>query len=168
MASDTYPQGQDYDEVDGNTYSLDEVDTPELEEVDMPTEEVDTPKATKKVNKAGGATRAPVPNGYITPVAFAKLLSDKLTREAVERGELDPETEEIRIAPQMVYSWVKAGKNESAQYPLKSYTEGGRDNLLKQDEAFKWYAERQERIAQRKTSGGKVTKAAKPADTGST
>lgn len=144
------------DEEFGNTTEVDD----ELEEVDTPnasaddeTEEVDGAdkagtKPAKKAAKKANA-RPPVPEGFIAPVAFAK----ELTKRLQAAGKLSADTE---IPPQMIYAYIKSsagGKN-----PLPTYSEGGRNNLLKLDEALAWWDAKEQRSQERNAK-----KAAKPA-----
>src|SRR5258706_3197681 len=78
----------------------------ELEEVDSSTEpdevdEVDEKPTTgaKKATKKASA-RPPVPEGFIAPVAFAKVLTTKL----IAAGKI---AEDEVIPPQMVYSYIQ-------------------------------------------------------------
>lgn len=97
--------------------------------------------------------RPSAPEGYITPVAFAHKLTERLRKEGVlAEGEA--------FAPQQVYSWVKQGKSMSAKNPLKSYSEGGRDNLLKLDEAMAWYDAKEQRKAEAAAKKAEAAKAA--------
>lgn len=132
---------QDFEEV------LDEVDTPEEVEETDEVEEDEKPKkkaAKKAVKKA--AARPPVPEGYIAPVAFAKVL----TKELIERGLIAADEE---IPPQMVYSYIK--NTATTRYPLPNYEEGGRVNLLKEDEALEWWLAKIERAKERAASAKK-------------
>jgi hypothetical protein len=124
-------------------------DSVELDEVDVPEADVVPATATTEGQPAAAkptkSTKPPVPEGYITPVAFAKKLSE---REIAE-GRL---AEGQAIAPQMIYSYVNQGKNPNTKNPLKSYSEGGRENLLKEDEAFAWWDAKEERKVNREAN----------------
>lgn len=123
-----------------------DVDTPELDEAD----EADAPEATTETAKAEGKpakekkapARPPVPEGFITPVAFAKILT--------ERGDKE-------VPPQYVYSTIRS--SSTGKNPLPTYSEGGRDNLLKLDEALAWWDEKNKRVAERAANA--ATKAEK-------
>jgi len=138
----------------GEDAELDEVDVADAEEDEA--EEVDTseakPKGAKKATKKAAKARPPVPDGYIAPVAFAK----KLTTKLIEQGRLEADEE---IPPQMIYSYIK--NSAAGQHPLPSYSEGGRENLLKEDEAFAWWDAKEERAKARQVA--KKAKAAKKA-----
>jgi hypothetical protein len=139
-----------------NSFDADVEDVPVTEpdaEVDTVPASTTTSGGETKPAKKAASSRPEVPAGYITPVQFAHKLTDKLRGEnKLAEGEVFP--------PQMVYSWVKAGKNANAQNGLKSYTEGGRENLLKEDEAWEWYNNKEARKAAREEE--KAKKAAQP------
>lgn len=131
---------------------VDATDVAELDEVDAPatSDESDKPAEEKTTKVVKKSSRPAVPGGYITPVQFAKKLSEKLTAEARDRGELAA-NEVIEVPPQQIYSYInqarKAGEN--AKYPIPTYSEGGRQNLLKEDEAFAWWEAKAQRVASR-------------------
>lgn len=140
---------EDVYEADGATdvaeieAELDEVDTPQETGDTAGTEAALDPKPAK-VAKA--PARPPVPEGYIAPVAFAKKLSEHYGYE---------------VRPQVVYSTIRqSNSGDNPKNPLPVYSEGGRDNLLKLDEAFAWWMAKDERVAARKAA-----KAAQPAKT---
>jgi hypothetical protein len=136
-----------------------DVDTPELDEVSEG-DETDAPEATtaaekpaKKEKAPKAPARPPVPEGYITPVTFAKLLTEK----ALEAGGKE-------VPPQYVYSTIRS--SASGKNPLKTYSEGGRDNLLKPDEAFAWWEAKELRKTERAANAAdKAEKAANKAKT---
>src|SRR5262245_49330884 len=66
--------------------------------------------AKRTATKKTASTRAPVPEGYISPVAFAKELSKHLTAKARERDELGDD-EEIEVKPQIIYSYINSTKD---------------------------------------------------------
>jgi hypothetical protein len=121
-----------------------DVDTPdasdEIEEVPG------SPEVAEKPAKAAKApARPPVPEGYVTPVAFAKILTEHLRNKGKLAGDKE-------IAPQMVYSYLNNSNKEGSKYPWQSYSVGGRDNLLKVDESLAWWDAKDERVASRKTA----------------
>jgi hypothetical protein len=138
-----------------------EMDTDELnvqDEVDVPaepTDEVDTAEDTPTA-KETKPSRPEVPTGYITPVAFAKLLTARLR----EQGKLDADGE---VKPQVVYATLK---NASKNHPFPKYDGiNGRNNLIKLDEngepaeAFEWWDAKDQRAAERKANAAaKATK----------
>ena len=145
------------------------VSEPEDAETDLP--EVDAPTAgaheapeaadgeAKPDAKPSKNKRPPVPEGFITPVAFAK----ELTKHLHESGDLDADAE---IPPQMVYSYLKSnskGDNAFPQYPGGE----GRKVLLKLDEALAWWDAKNVRVAERKANAAnkEAKKAAKADET---
>jgi hypothetical protein len=145
------PFDADVEDVDADQ-ALDE-SAPESDQAETDT----VPEgATQTATTAAPAKpkRAPAPEGYITPVAWAHKLSERLQKANKLPANLE-------IPPQMVYSWVKQGKNPTAKDGLKSYTEGGRENLLKEDEANAWYDRKEQRVAEREAA--KQAKAAEAA-----
>lgn len=145
------------EDLDLDVEALDEVDeTDEVEETDAKAEKpAKAPKAKEKKEPA----RPPVPEGYITPVAFAKVLTQKLNERGFENGK-GLVSEENPITSQMVYSYIKnsaGGKN-----PLTTHSVGGRDNLLVEEEALQWWLDKIDRVATRKENA--AAKAAKKAE----
>lgn len=128
-----------------------DVDTPQAEDtVEAPKEEA------KPAAKASTSTRPSVPEGYTTPVQYAKMLTDVLHEE----GLLDSEKV---IAPQVAYSYIKNSQGGKNPFPI--YSAGGRDWLLKLDdetkkpeEGFQWWRDKIARVA-----AGKQNSAAKAA-----
>lgn len=153
---------------------LNEVDTPaqndeELETVNAPAAasgEGATP-APAKAEKA--PARPEVPSGYITPVQFAKALTKHLAEKGVSNkngkiGRKEDDTIDLNhnpIPPQYIYSVLNQGKKAGAKNPLPSYSEGGRENLLKLEEALAWWDAKDQRVADSKTA--KAEKEAKKA-----
>jgi len=129
-----------------------DVDTPS--EADEP-ETVVAPEKAKAKEKA--PTRPPVPEGFVSPVAFAKILSAHLTEKA---RATNPTADAIDIAPQMVYSYMKNADpdKKGVKNPWPRYSSGGRENLLKVDESLAWWDAKDERVRE-----SKATKAEKEA-----
>jgi hypothetical protein len=141
------------------------VTEPEDSETDLP--EVDAPtagahEATEQAPDGGNAPdakatknkRPPVPEGFITPVAFAK----ELTKHLIETGQLEAGGE---IPPQMVYSYLKSNQKGDNAFPQYDGGEG-RKVLLKLDEALAWWDAKNKRVAERKANA--ANKAAKAAE----
>ena len=139
-----------------------DVDSGDAEDVEEVPAEAEKPKgATKKATKAAN-TRPPVPAGYISPVAAAKKLSAHLTAKARAAGQLE-EDEEIEVRPQVVYSYIRNNQEGKSKNPIKTYSEGGRENLLKLDEFIAWWDEKDARVAARKAGAKKTAKKAEAA-----
>lgn len=150
-------------------HELAEVDTPEAldDETDIVpagakgTPEGDAKEKAQKAKEAKAPARPPVPEGFVTPVAFAKLLTDHL------RAAGTLEADKI-IAPQMVYSYMKNADPTKAgvKNPWSRYSEGGRENLLKVDESLAWWDAKNERVsASRKAAAEKAAKKVTAAQT---
>jgi hypothetical protein len=130
------------------------------------TDEVDTPASAEspapaKAEKA--PARPPVPEGYVTPVEFAKRLTEHL--EAQEASNKNGRISKTNpVPPQMVYSYIKSN-GPSSKNPLPTYEEGGRSNLLKVEEALGWWDAKAERTAASKAAAAEkaARKAAAPA-----
>jgi hypothetical protein len=143
-----------------------DVDTPEAEDVVAePVAEgtADAPKAKEKKE----STRPPVPEGKVSPVQFAKILSAHKTAKA---RETDPEAAEITVAPQVVYSYIKNNGPESKN-PFPAEKAEGRAAVVDADKALEWWDAKDQRVAASKAAAAekaakKTEKAnAKPAET---
>jgi len=138
------------EETNDGDVELDEVDSNDEETDEV--EEGDEAEKPKKTAKKKAKARPPVPEGYIAPVAFAKVL----TAREIAAGRLEEDEE---VPPQMIYSYIK--NTAKGKDPLPSYSAGGRDNLLKEAEALAWWDRKEERAKERKAA--KKAEKAKPA-----
>jgi hypothetical protein len=145
-----------------------DVEVPEVELTEVDNDEVDVPSDTagteadqdpNKANKAPKApARPPVPEGYVSPVQFAKILTEHLEAKGYENSKGPVTKESNPIPPQMIYSYLKnAGENSKNHWPR--YEEGNRKNLLKVEESLAWWDALTERVAASKANA--ATKAAK-------
>ena len=109
-------------------------------------DEVGHVHTTRKGGKrASRSTRAPLPEGYVTPVGLTKELNARgLYHGARKDG----------LSSQMVYSYMKANGPDSA-HPFPVETVDGRQ-LVKLDAGVQWWTDKEARVAQR----GKDTAAA--------
>lgn len=138
----------------------------EVETVDEDTEVVEPAAEEKKEEKK--SKRPALPDGYGTPIQFAKALTEKLRAER-KLGE----NEEFK--PQVVYSYIR---NKAKENPIPVVyvdpngnavdepTDGYRPAFRKNDsgelyEAMAWWDEKEQRVAQRKANAAE--KAAKKA-----
>lgn len=134
-----------------------DVDTPDASAEDSaPAPEAEKAKPAKA---ASASTRPPVPEGYTTPVQYAKILTDVLHEE----GLLDADKV---IAPQVAYSYIKNSQGGKNPFPVHSV--GGRDWLLeldketgKPEKAIQWWRDKINRVAESKKNA--AAKAAKKA-----
>jgi hypothetical protein len=140
-----------------------DIETPEFEEdvetVEASDEDVEVVPAEPTTGTVQAQTKAParpvVPEGFITPVQFAKELTDRERKAGrIAEGEV--------IAPQVIYSYVNQGKKAGADpvKTLRSYSEGGRENLLKREEAFAYWDAKAQRVQDRKDAKAAKEKAA--------
>jgi hypothetical protein len=159
---DTIVEGPEQ-EVEGDDGALDDLDVEALESVDGENavdEDVETlPEGATAETPAAPVKpkKAAVASGYITPVAFAHLLTEREQKAGrISAAEA--------IAPQVIYSYVNQGKKPGADpaKTLKSYSVGGRENLLKADEAFTFWDDKDARVQARKAA--KVAKLAAAAE----
>jgi hypothetical protein len=139
-------------EADAQSETDFDVDTPDASEVDEPEAPAAEGEGKPAAKAKPASTRPPVPEGFISPVAFAKELTKHL-RAKGKLGEAD------EIAPQMVYSYLKNANKAGSKNPWPSYSEGGRDNLLKLQESLDWWDAKDARVAERKTNKAEKEKA---------
>src|SRR5882757_27209 len=171
---------------------LDEVDTPEAlddEPEDTVADGVTTKVAPEKTAKEPKApARALPPEGLITPVAFAKVLTEHLSekqyrnkngfvgRVTSEDGTAGAVDLKINpIPPQCIYSMINQGNKPNAKNPVPTYVsahdgtvyksgeqpEGtalARINLMKSDESLAWWDAKDERVAASKTAKAEADK----------
>jgi hypothetical protein len=136
MSQDTYEDFEDVENVADDTTVV-------------PDDEVETVAETKPEEvkpETKKSSRPPVPEGYITPVQFVKVLKE-------ERN--------VEVAPQVLYSYVNQGKTSKGDQDkkLKSYSEGGRENLLKKEEALAWWDAKERRSQERAANKAAKAKA---------
>jgi len=150
------------DETEVDTAGDVDVDTPELDETEELDEVTDAPKAAKGEKKAKEKkepARPAAPEGFVSPVAFAKILTKHLEAKGASNSK-GLITETNAIAPQQMYSTInstKAGKN-----PFPVHSVGGRENMIVVEEGLAWWDEKDERKAQ--TAANAAAKEAKKAD----
>jgi hypothetical protein len=140
-----------------------DVDTPdEDDEADTVAEgTAEAPKDAKAPKAKKESTRTPVPEGFISPVQFAKVLTKHLQEQhATNTAGVPISVESNPVPPQVVYSYInnnKAGKNPfPATYGDTS--KGERAVILKAEDGLKWWDELRDRVAK-----GKEEKANKEA-----
>jgi hypothetical protein len=161
MSQDTYePQFSDAEALEdpdnpGVEDDADvDVDAPEAAEDSVEEGTAEAPKAEKKKK----STRAPVPEGFISPVAFAKVLTEHLKQDHPELGVRLEADKEIR--PQVVYSYIKNNPS-GGKYPFPTHAAEGRAFVIKADEGLQWWDEKDLRV--RASKAAKAEKEAKKA-----
>jgi ribosomal protein L12E/L44/L45/RPP1/RPP2 len=118
-------------------------DQAEVEDVE--TEEVvETTESTPAASKSKEPARGQLPEGYVTPVGLAKVLTD--------RGlHTNREGEVVKVAPQMVYSYIKNAPKDDP-FPLTTVTDsiGKERQAVLVEDAVAWWERKNARTAARK------------------
>lgn len=159
-------EGPEDVEVDETAVEVEDLDVETVEDDEDAAE--DTVEATPtegkekapKAKKEKTPARPPVAEGYVTPVAFAKLLTKHLESRGAENKK-GPINDSNPMPPQQVYSYIR--NNQGGKNPLPIYTDpaltGGREYVLKPEEALAWWDEKDERITTSKTAKAEKEKA---------
>jgi hypothetical protein len=118
-------------------------------DVDVPDDNEDTETVPADAGTDGApakpakAARPAAPQGYVKPVAFAKLLTEHLGKA---------------VPPQVVYSYIKNNVGTNAKHPFPVHSLDGYDWYIKPEEGLAWWDEKNTRV-----SSSKAVKAAKDA-----
>jgi hypothetical protein len=161
-------------ELEAQTAALEEPDDLDVD-VDMDAEDTveDTAPAapgTTKTEKAEKAekkpARPPVAEGYVSPVAFAKILTEHLAAKGAEnkKGKIGPDNP---ITSQMVYSYIKNNAGSKNPFPLENdpAKTGGRVGVVKPEDGLKWWDDLRARVLERQANAkAKADKAAAKAE----
>lgn len=127
-----------------------EVELPETDEVVAPSEETTTAKEPKQKKEPA---RGELPEGYVTPIGLAKILTEKglHTNKAGET---------VEVRPQMVYSYMKNAP-ESDPFPIETVSDslGKERQALKADAGVEWWVRKNERAASRKANAAEKSEA---------
>jgi hypothetical protein len=139
-----------------------DVDAPEAEDVVAPVAEGTAAAPTTKAKTE--STRPPVPEGKVSPVAFAKILTTHLRKEHETLGVRL--AEDKAVAPQVVYSYIK-NNAEGSKNPFPATKSEGRAAVVDADAALEWWDAKDIRVKGQKTekAAKDAAKAAKAADT---
>jgi hypothetical protein len=115
----------------------------------------------KPAKAAKESTRPPVPEGKVSPVHFAKLLTAHLIKEGrLEEGK--------SVAPQVVYSYIKNNGPESKN-PFPFDKSEGRAAVIEPSAGIAWWDAKDERVkASKAAAAEKATKKAEKTKTGGT
>jgi hypothetical protein len=118
----------------------------DVEEPDEDVEETDgTEATTDEAKEPAKPKRGDLPEGFVTPIQFAKILGEKglhKNREGVVQTE---------VKPQMVYSYMKNSPKEDRLETIAVKDSNGNERqALKLDEALAWWGRKNERADQRK------------------
>ena len=156
--SNPFESGLAEGQVDENTDLDVDVDTA-LGEDEVDTIPADGGTAEAPADKGAKtkkeSTRPPVPEGKVSPVAFAKILTDHLRQDHPELGVRLPADKEVR--PQVVYSYIK-NNPAGSKNPFPTHEAPGRAVVLDPQEALNWWDEKDRRVTK-----GKQERAAKAA-----
>ena len=147
MARRNAEQDIDVDETD----LIDDVDI-EDEGEDV----VDAPEAKEKVKKEKAPARGDLPEGYVTPVELAKVLTER-KMHTNRQGEV------AEVKPQMVYSYIRNAPKDNA-FPIETVTDsnGKERQAVKLEAGIEWWTAKNERTAARKANA--ANKEAKKAE----
>jgi hypothetical protein len=125
------------DTPDVETPTTDESELEQTNATPAEGESTDKPKAAPKE-----PARGDLPEGYVTPVGFAKILGEKGLQKNREGEVLKV------VAPQQVYSYIKNAPKDDA-FPMETV----KDSIGKERQAFKteagleWWNRKNERVA---------------------
>jgi hypothetical protein len=149
---------------------LEETDAPEVEAIELDeTEEVEeVAEGDAPAEKAPKAKKEPargdLPEGYVTPVGLAKILSERNLHQN-RAGETVP------VPPQMVYSYIRNAPKDQP-FPLEVITDslGKERSAVNVDKAVEWWTAKNERAGAKKANAAAKAQAkaeksaAKPAE----
>jgi hypothetical protein len=149
-----------------NTDVTTHTETPDFTDVDVDapapaaedTVAVPVEGETKTETKETKSTRPAVPEGKVSPVQFAKILSEHKTKQAREQ---DPNAAEVVVAPQVVYSYIKNNGPQSKN-PFPAEPAEGRAAVVDAQAAIAWWDAKDARVAATKQAAAE--KAAKKAE----
>lgn len=132
-----------------------DVETVEQDEVETVAEQTEEkqPKAKKE------PARGELPEGYVTPIGFAKILGER----GLQRNRGGEVVTDVR--PQMVYSYIKNAPKDDA-FPLETITDsiGKERQVVNVEAGVEWWERKNERTATRKQNAAdKATKKAERA-----
>jgi len=124
-------------------------------------EDVAVADETETVEKVAKPKKEPVrgdlPEGYVTPIGLAKVLTERGLHQ-------NREGETVEVRPQMVYSYIKNASKEDP-FPMETVTDSlGHDRqAFPLENGVAWWERKNERAAARKVSAAakKEAKAAR-------
>lgn len=128
-----------------------DVDAPEAVEAE---DTVEAPKAAdEKPAKEPKNTRPAVPEGKVSPVAFAKILTEHLRQPHETLGTRLNENQ--AVAPQVVYSYIK-NNAEGSKNPFPAQKSEGRAAVVDPQAGLEWWDAKDLRVKAQKD--GKAAK----------
>ena len=115
------------------------VESDEIEIVDESSETEKAPKAKKE------PTRGDLPEGFVTPVGFAKIATERELHTARDGGH--------EVKPQMVYSYIKNAPKEDV-FPIQEVEDsrGNTRQAVLVEDGVAWWERKNERVAARKAN----------------
>lgn len=135
------------------------VDPTEVEDVDV-VEADETEKPAKAPKAKKEPVRGDLPEGFVTPIGFAKILTERQLHT-------NRAGEPIEVRPQMVYSYIKNAPKDRP-FPLQVITDsiGAERKVVQVDEGLAWWTDKNERVAGRKAAAAEKAeqKAARAAE----
>jgi hypothetical protein len=169
-------------DIPGTGEELAEVDTPpetqddELDEVPVKASASEGAQPTK-TQKVSANPRVEAPEGYIKPVAFARVLTQHLQERGASNVHGPIDVKDNPIPPQQVYSMVNQAQKPSTKNPIPLYSQAHDGKvykfgespegvglsipfMLKQDEALAWWDAKDSRVAASRASAAAKKEAA--------
>jgi len=142
-----------------------EVVTPEDGETDVVAEGDTGTKPAKEAKAPKEPARGDLPEGYVTPVGFAKIISEpkdgnKENKEPSNWYHTSGKDGSHEVRPQMVYSYMKNAPKED-QFPVttvKDSLEKDRQ-VVKPEDGIAWWNRKNDRVGERKTNAANKAQA---------
>lgn len=128
--------------------ATDEID---VETVEAGIDEVVTNDEAKP-QKAPARKRGDLPEGYITPIGFAKLATELKLHTDRQGGH--------EVKPQMVYSYMRnAPKDDPFPILIVQDSNGDDRQVVKPEDAVAWWTRKNERVAGRRANAAEKAEA---------
>jgi predicted transcriptional regulator len=126
-----------------NTADVETVDETEETNVQVDGQENAEEKAPKKKAEP---KRGDLPEGYVTPIGLAKVLTERGLHQ-------NRAGETVEVRPQMVYSYIKNAPKDDA-FPLETVTDsiGKERQAVKTEDGVAWWERKNSRVEARKAN----------------
>jgi hypothetical protein len=151
-------------ELDAVDVDVDAPQAVEAEDTVVATGTDAAPKADGET-KETKSTRPAVPEGKVSPVAFAKLLTEHLRKQDDRFGPEPRLAEGAEVKPQIVYSYIK-NNGEGSKNPVPATKAEGRAAVVDPQAGLEWWDAKDLRVREQKKAA--ADKAAKKAEKAST
>jgi hypothetical protein len=117
----------------------------EVETVDTEVETVEAPEGEKPAKAKKEPARGELPEGYVTPVQFSKIVTERELHTDKNGGHA--------VAPQMVYSYIK-NSPEADKFPVTTVTDsiGKERQALLVEDGIAWWERKNERVNTRRAN----------------